>query len=217
MRCLEKRFNEKPGEDDEKALTERYHSMLHYSFNEGAFSNIRGVAAGRTPLWNSAITGQGISRRRLSFYWRASLDQFSGYGRASNMYINALNELGHEVQVEDAAQPSKIPLKRELKNFHFLVNHHWRAAGAHPDGPCRMQVYACETTVIPQWLIDPFNRMMNRVPSSFCRQALIDSGVTAHISIVPYAIDKRRFKPRFRGEKAFHRGSLLLHVRGQPL
>jgi glycosyltransferase involved in cell wall biosynthesis len=197
MRCLEKRFRDDAAEDHEEALRGSYQVMLDYSFDEGAFLGVRGLARGKTPLFKSIVAGHGRPHRELRFFWLASSDQFSGYGRASTLYIDALAGLGYQVHREDASHPSQVPEEFSLQDVDFFVNHHWKPPSIVPKEPYKLQIYACETTVIPEWLIEPFNMMDEIwVPSSFCRQALIDSGVKAHLSIIPYGIDRRRFKPR---------------------
>jgi glycosyltransferase involved in cell wall biosynthesis/GT2 family glycosyltransferase len=204
LSSLEKAYRESPDEENERNLAEKYRGLLDYTFIEGTFLALRGLAGDRPPLLIDDARSTSPPHRKLSIYSTGLFSQHSGFGSLARATVDCMRGLGHLVQEEDIENARELPDRSSLFPYHLFVHQHWEPAPLCPTGPYKIQVTACETSLIPEKWIEPYNRMDEIwVPSHFCRDALIDSGVRRPISVIPYGIDCRKLKPKRLGRSHF--------------
>lgn len=129
-------------------------------------------------------------------YWRGPIGRASGLGIASKEYMRALMQQGVSVKLDNRKSndrspsgarkvliyhypPNRINLKKERQKYDVIIlNTVW------------------ETTRIPRKWFPAINRFdAICVPSSQNKRALINSGVTVPIFIVPHGVNTRQFTP----------------------
>ncbi|MDQ7823729.1 MAG: glycosyltransferase [Candidatus Eremiobacteraeota bacterium] len=189
---LERICLETPGESAAAARDKACRSILDYSFIEGAFLAARRIKGPCGPL----LQGEEASYRGYRIFWHGPTELKGGFGTVSRQCVKALGELGHGLTVCDreGAHPRGAALSRE--SHHLYFHHYWKGPLLYPVGPYRIQVSACETTVIPHETAAAINSMHEAwVPSEFCRESFFNSGVRVPVHILPYAVDMGRFAP----------------------
>lgn len=185
-----------PGELNERRLREEYRFIGEYSFREGAFSALRGLGEEAEPLFASRPPETGeTAHLGHSLIWQGPIEHNSGPGTVARLYLGALGRLRyriHAVEIDSPAHKAVLDCRH-----HFFVYHHRNPPCRIPTGPYCIQVTACETTRIPGWLVEAYNRMDEIwVPSEFSRQALQESGVRVPVFVIPCGIDLSTFRPR---------------------
>lgn len=186
-----------PSPGTKRNLRRSYREILDYSFAEGAFLRRRAIEDNKSPLLSGG--GEPRSHRKLTFLWRGLLDHGIGFGVVSHSYVEALRELGYLVDTERLEISPNSAAERQnpdAHRYHFSVHHHWEPAAKLPVGPCKIQVSAFETTQLPPEWVKLYNRMDEIwVPSAFCRDSFLESGVQVPVSIIPHGVDTGVFSP----------------------
>lgn len=133
--------------------------------------------------------------KRYQIIWKGPVLKKSGLGIASREYMFALERQGIDVQVD-----AKMKKPNATKKLKILIYHHppnkidMKKEREHFDYIILMTVW--ETTKIPKnWLpnINKFDAVC--VPSSQNVDAMINSGVSVPIFVVPHGVDSNKFKP----------------------
>jgi glycosyltransferase involved in cell wall biosynthesis len=214
--AAEECYREDPGDEQERLLSEHYRGLLDYTFIEGAFLGLKGLAGKKAPLLADPDRELADSHRRLSIYSLGHFGRHSGLGNFARATSACANQLGYDVDEADMETLPDFPPESDLNQHHIILHHHRNASPVSPAGPYKIHVTTCETSLIPQELTDSYNRMDEIwVPSTFCRVALLNSGITRPVTVIPYGIDPRRLRTGKRSHNFFPPDHLCFMALGE--